>query len=158
MYCFIIFCSHKYPSQRGKWLRLEENLAKIVKQYSNGNFVEMMPGTVVLDYALSSYWSVLSNDGKTVRLKNLKGGENAAEISVSDETTHNTFVLLDVTKEFNRYETLIIFALEWAINVSEQVTCDLIRAMGITSDELSAIGYDEDNFLKMHGYSKEVSA
>ena len=132
-------------------------MAKVVKQYSNGNYVEMMPGTVVLDYALSSYWSVLSNDGKTVRLRNLKGGENAAMISVSDETTHNTFVLLDVTEKFDRYETLIINALEWAINVSEQATCDLIRAMGITSEELSAIGYDEDNFPKMHGYTKEVA-
>ena len=131
-------------------------MSKIVKQYSNGNYVEMMPGTVVLDYALSSYWSVLSNDGKTVRLKNLKGGENAAEMNISDKTSHNTFVLLDVTEEFNRYETLIINTLEWAVNVSEQVTCDIIRAMGITSDELSAIGYDEDNFPKMHSYTEEV--
>ncbi len=128
-------------------------MSKIVKQYCNGNYNEMIPGTVVLDYALSSYWTVLSNDGKTVRLKNLKGGERAVEMNVSDETAHNTFVLMDVTEEFNRYESLIINALEWSINVSEQSTSDLIHAMGITSDELSAIGYDEDNFPKMHRWA-----
>ena len=46
-------------------------MEKIVEQYSNGTYTNMMPGTVVLDYALSSYWSVLSNDGKKIRLKNL---------------------------------------------------------------------------------------
>ena len=132
-------------------------MAKIIEQYTNGTYVNMIPGTVVLDYALSSYWSVLSNDGKQVHLKNLKGGKNAVKMVVSDETTHNTFVLMDVVEELNRYETLLINAIEWTVNVSEQHTKDIIRAMGITSDELSAIGYDEDNFPMMHVWVSEVA-
>lgn len=130
-------------------------MANITETYTNGTYVNMIPGTVVLDYALSSYWTVLSNDGKQIRLKNLKGGKNAVEMNVSDKTTHNTFVLMDVAEEFNRYETLLINAIEWAINISEQNTRDMIRAMGITSDELSAIGYDEDNFPMMHVWANE---
>ena len=130
-------------------------MAKIIETYTNGTYVNMVPGTVVLDYALSSYWTVLSNNGKEVRLKNLKGGKNAVKMVVSDETTHNTFVLMDVVEELNRYETLLINAIEWTVNVSEQHTKDIIRAMGITSDELSAIGYDEDNFPAMHVWANE---
>lgn len=55
----------------------------------------------------------------------------------------------------NRYEDLLINALEWAINVSKQQTHDLIRAMGITSDELSSIGYDSANFPEMHAWANE---
>ena len=130
-------------------------MAKIIETYANGTYVNMVPGTIVSDYALSSYWSVLSNNGKEVRLKNLKGGKDAAEMVVSDETTHNTFALMDVVEELDRYEELLINAIEWAVNVSEQLTEDLIRAMGITSDELSAIGYDKDNFPAMHVWAKE---
>ncbi len=54
-----------------------------------------------------------------------------------------------------RIEELIINALEWAINVSEQATKDLIRAMEITSDELDEIGYDKENFPKMHEWAEE---
>ncbi len=68
-------------------------MVKIIETYTNGTYVNMVPGTVVLDYTLSCHWLVLSNNGKEVRLKNLKGGESAAEIIVSDKTTHNTFVL-----------------------------------------------------------------
>lgn len=53
-----------------------------------------------------------------------------------------------------RLEECVINAIEWAINVSEQVTYDLICGMGITSDELDAIGYDEKNFPKMHEATK----
>lgn len=53
-----------------------------------------------------------------------------------------------VTSE--RLEEIAINALEWAIEVGEQTTTDLIRAMGITSDELDAIGYDKENFPSMH--------
>ena len=130
-------------------------MAKIIETYANGTYVNMVPGTIVSDYALSSYWSVLSNNGKEVRLKNLKGGKDAAEMVVSDETTHNTFALMDVVEELDRYEELLINAIEWAVNVSEQLTEDLIRAMGITSDELSAIGYDKDNFPAMHAWANE---
>ena len=51
-------------------------MAKIIDQYANGNYTDMVVGTVVLDYALSSYWTVISNDGKEVVLKNLKGGNS----------------------------------------------------------------------------------
>ena len=59
------------------------------------------------------------------------------------------------TDKKNRYEDLLINALEWAINVSKQQTHDLIRAMGITSDELSSIGYDSANFPEMHAWANE---
>ena len=49
-----------------------------------------------------------------------------------------------------RLEELVINALEWAIEVGEDTTYNLIRGMGITSDELEAIGYDEENFKSMH--------
>ena len=130
-------------------------MGKIIEQYCNGSYVNMIPGTVVMDYALSSYWTVVANNGKEVQLKNLKGGKNATKMLVSDETSQNTFVLMDVAEELNRYEILITNALEWAINVSEQHTKDLIRAMGITSEELSTIGYGEDNFPKMHVWANE---
>ncbi len=55
----------------------------------------------------------------------------------------------------DRLEELLINAIEWAINVSEQATHDILRASGITSDELNAIGYDKDNFPKMHEWVNE---
>ena len=54
-----------------------------------------------------------------------------------------------------RMEDLLIGAFEWAINVSEQATHDLIRATGITSSELTTLGYDKVNFPKMHEWVKE---
>ena len=53
----------------------------------------------------------------------------------------------------DRKEELLISAFEWAINVAEQVTHDLIHATGITSEELTDIGYDEENFPKMHDWA-----
>lgn len=55
----------------------------------------------------------------------------------------------------NRYEELIINALEWAINESESTTRNLIRGMGITPEELDAVGYDETNFPDMHRWALE---
>ena len=52
--------------------------------------------------------------------------------------------------ESNRLEDLVIHALEWANEVSQQVANDLIGGMGITSDELAAVGYDADNFPSLH--------
>lgn len=54
----------------------------------------------------------------------------------------------------NRIEILLINAIEWAVNVSEQSTHDILRAIGITNDELTAIGYDEENYPKMHTWVK----
>lgn len=67
---------------------------RIVEQYTNGDYHKMIPGTVVLDCALSSYWNVLSNDGHTVHLQNTKGGDRGVHINVSDETCCDTFALL----------------------------------------------------------------
>ena len=53
-----------------------------------------------------------------------------------------------MTKE--RYEELLINVFEWAINISEQATYDLIQAAEITSKELGEIGYDKANFREMH--------
>ena len=50
----------------------------------------------------------------------------------------------------NRLTELLINAFEWAIEVSETTTNDLIRATGITSAELEEIGYEKDNFPSMH--------
>ena len=49
-----------------------------------------------------------------------------------------------------RLEEIVTNALEWAIEVDEQIANDLVRGMGITSDELDAIGYDVDNFSSLH--------
>jgi len=54
----------------------------------------------------------------------------------------------------NRTEELLINAIEWAINISEQATHDIIRAIGITSDELDTIGYDKENFHDMYEWTK----
>lgn len=54
-----------------------------------------------------------------------------------------------------RLEELCINALEWAIEHSEQTTHDLIRGMGITSDELEKIGYEKENFPSMHEAAEE---
>ena len=53
-----------------------------------------------------------------------------------------------------RTEELLINSIEWAVNISEQATHDIIRAIGITSDELDAIGYDKENFSNMHTWIK----
>ena len=55
-----------------------------------------------------------------------------------------------MTMDDKRLEELVINALEWAIEVSEQTTRDLIVSMGITPEELDAIGYDKENFAPMH--------
>lgn len=97
-----------------------------------------------------------------------KSAEKALKMSFGGEDLQITEVISDTikiddeiisTKEedsVDRQEELLINAFEWAINVSEQVTHDLIRATGITSDELSAIGYDKKNFPKLHEWIKEV--
>lgn len=54
----------------------------------------------------------------------------------------------------NRLEELLIQAFEWTIDCSEQMTTDLVVATGITCAELNEIGYDEENFPKMHEYAK----
>lgn len=49
----------------------------------------------------------------------------------------------------DRKEDIVNAAIEWAINVSEQVTRDLIRGMGITRNELIELGWEKDslNFI-----------
>jgi len=49
-----------------------------------------------------------------------------------------------------RLEECVINAIEWGLEVSDQVAHDLIRGMGITSDELYVLGYDENEFPNLH--------
>ena len=58
-----------------------------------------------------------------------------------------------VDAAYERMESMLIKSFELAINTSEEATKALIRATGITSDELTLIGYDEDNFPKMHEWT-----
>lgn len=53
-----------------------------------------------------------------------------------------------------RFEELLINAIEWAIEVGEQTTQDIIKAIEITSTELEKIGYDKKNFSDLHKYAK----
>ncbi len=55
----------------------------------------------------------------------------------------------------NRLIEILINAIEWGSNVSETVAYDLIRAIGITSDELETIGYDKQEFPLMHDAANE---
>ena len=95
--------------------------------------------------------------------------EKALKMTLDGEDVQITEVIADTiklndevisTKEStsveDRKEELLINAFEWAINVSEQATHDLIRATGITSEELSEIGYDKENFPQMHKWIEEV--
>jgi hypothetical protein len=54
-----------------------------------------------------------------------------------------------------RLEDLCIAAIEWATEHSEDISHDLIRGMGITSDELEAIGYEKENFPSLHDAANE---
>ena len=55
-----------------------------------------------------------------------------------------------------REEELLINSIEHAIEVSKGYTRDLIRASGITPEELDAIGYDEVNFPELHAWANGV--
>ena len=74
----------------------DDMTVRIKEQYTNGNYVKMHVGSVVMDYALSSFWKVLSNDGSDIELQSTKGGENGVRMIVNDETTSNTFLLEEV--------------------------------------------------------------
>lgn len=54
-----------------------------------------------------------------------------------------------------RARQLVLDAIEWAIEISEQTTHDLLRGMGITSDELEEIGYEKETFPEMHEWVSE---
>lgn len=54
-----------------------------------------------------------------------------------------------------RLMELITNVIEWGIEVSEDTTHDLLRGMGITSEELEEIGYEQENFPKMHEWVQE---
>ena len=63
----------------------------------------------------------------------------------------NNLEFLDI----NRAERLILDAIEWAIDVSEQTTHDLLRGMGITSEELEILGYEEESFPDLYKWVRE---
>ena len=50
---------------------------------------------------------------------------------------------------------LVLNAIEWAIEVSDDTTHDLLRGMGVTSDELEELGYEKENFTEMHKWVQE---
>lgn len=50
---------------------------------------------------------------------------------------------------------LVLNAIEWAIEVSDDTTHDLLRGMGVTSDELEELGYEKENFPEMHKWVQE---
>lgn len=77
----------------GGFVPEDDEEVRIADQFTNGRYTDMLPGMVVMDYALSSYWKVLSNDGTVVRMQNMKGGENGVLMNVSNATDHNTFVV-----------------------------------------------------------------
>lgn len=54
-----------------------------------------------------------------------------------------------------RMEELLINALEWVIEIGDDATHDLIHNMNISSDELEEIGYEKENFPKMHEWANE---
>ena len=54
-----------------------------------------------------------------------------------------------------RMENLLIDAISWAEDTSGQITHDLLRGMGITSDELEYLGYDKETFPEMHKWVEE---
>lgn len=55
----------------------------------------------------------------------------------------------------DRLETMLIAAIEHAVECSEQHTHDLLKAIGISSEELEAICYDKENYPKMHEWIAE---
>ena len=62
---------------------------------------------------------------------------------------------LDYVLTNSRLKELLINAIEWSMDVSEQHTHDLLRATGITSHELEIIGYDKENFENIHRFVNE---
>lgn len=50
----------------------------------------------------------------------------------------------------DRLLNMLINAFDWAFEVSEDAVHDLIRATGITSEELEDIGYERESFESMH--------
>ena len=55
----------------------------------------------------------------------------------------------------DRLESLLISAFDWASEISDTAIHDIIRATGITSVELEAIGYEEENFPELHEAANE---
>ena len=54
----------------------------------------------------------------------------------------------------DRLMHMVLDAIEWAIEVSDDTTHDLLRGMGITSDELEELGYEKEEFPEMHKWVK----
>lgn len=64
-------------------------------QYTKENYHAMIPGTVVMDMSLGSFWNVAKNDGRTVTLKNVAGGANGVRMNINSDYTSTVFVMLD---------------------------------------------------------------
>ena len=114
-------------------------MTNTVTRYKKGTYLDMVPGTAVFDNRFDSCWIVLSNDGKTVSLKNTSGGKNGVAMDVSDATCSENLFFTDAVVQKRRYDA----------------TKRMIRAMKITPEELDMIGYDADNFPTMHEWAEE---
>ena len=70
---------------------------KIIEQYTQSNFLQMEVGNIVMDYALSLYWKVISNDGSCVTLKNVKLDDNGNGVTMNlrKGQFNNTFCVLE---------------------------------------------------------------
>lgn len=71
--------------------------------------------------------------------------EKATELVQSKRKNEDKSMEADEISSSRAVE-LIINAIEWAIEVSEDTTRDVLRAMGITEQELKQIGYDGEDF------------
>ncbi len=119
--------------------------AQIVKSRMQNEWVqEPLPTTdneleearLIFDYAEKAGKVTWKSDSEIEVFPNSEGGTR--------------FRIFEVN---GRLENLLIYAFEWAINVGEQATHDIIRATGILPEELDAIGYDAENFPKMHEWA-----
>ncbi len=70
---------------------------KVIEQYTQSNFTQMELGSVVMDYYFGLYWTVISNDGNCVTLKETKLNDdgNGVTTNLHNGEFINTFCLLE---------------------------------------------------------------
>ena len=134
-----------YSTREEAMNRLSILAAQIIKSCLQNEWIneplpesddELEDARIVLDYAEKAGEIIRKSDTEIEVFNPDEGGSR-----------------LKVFETNGRIENLLIYAFEWAINVGEQATCDIIRATGILPEELDAIGYDAENFPKMHEWA-----
>ena len=63
--------------------------------YDTGFYLDMEPGMIVQDLDLHCFWKVISNNGTSVILQNVRGGLRGARIEARNGTCSLMFLLLD---------------------------------------------------------------